>query len=132
MLNEHVSKIIDHLGFQNFIVNKELSDDALFILDNPISDRRVTLSWTDYTVRVSMFYSYEPKESALDSHSVNGLNESLGISKSFLSTDEEEPYIVMNSMYLLPYQKQTFNTFWSLFEADLDSYEELLSESVTD
>lgn len=121
-MNQDIKVVLEHLEFHNFTANHELSNDEYVVLENSLTDRRVSLSSNDHIARFTMLYTFEPNQSALNTDQVNLLNAELSLSKSMVSIEEGEFFVVMNATYLVPYSKETFNTFWTLFDSDADSF----------
>lgn len=125
-----VQSIVEHLEFNHFILNSELSDDDGLVLDNPMTERRISLSSTHYTARVSIHYSLGVDESDLNDTKINLLNSELSVCKSILSHTDDGDLATMSALYLFPYSRESFNTFWSLFDVDADEFDKMISESL--
>lgn len=131
-MNQNIKAVLEHLEFHNFTANQELSNDEYLVLDNSLTDRRVSLSSNEHLARFTMLYTFEPNESRLNTDRVNLLNAELSLAKVVASIEGEELFIALNAIYLMPYSKESFNTFWTLVDSDADDFDQVVSESMID
>lgn len=131
-MDKNIESILEHLEFHHFVVNHELSDEESIVLDNPLSERRIEVSATDYIVRVSMFYSFELGQYLVTPEKLNELNSNLSVCKAVGTDTEERNFIALNSLFILPYNKESFNTFWALFVSDADDFDRMIADCTND
>lgn len=131
-MNEHVVSILEHLEYHQFTPNHELSTEEFVVLENPLTERRVSLSTNDFIARFTMLFTLDVNDSGLTADIANQLNNELVIGKAILQQDGEEQFAIMNALYLMPYSKESFNTFWALFDEDGDNFETVVAENLSE
>ncbi|WP_155758785.1 hypothetical protein [Vibrio splendidus] len=47
-----------------------------------------------------------------------------------MSHTDDGDLATMSALYLFPYSRESFNTFWSLFDVDVDEFDKMISESL--